>query len=179
MSPRMFEKDDDLNGHMDFVASASSLRARMYSIEVADRLKTKRIAGKIIPAIATATAAVAGLVSLELVKVVGGYGFESFNNCFFNLAIPVMVLTEAAPVKRTQIREDISFSIWDRWTVWGHQHFSLSDFINAVLVHYGIEPTMVLTVVLQVHYGIEPTMVLTVLNYGMEPTMVLTELYYR
>uniref|UniRef100_A0AAZ3SX91 Ubiquitin-activating enzyme E1 C-terminal domain-containing protein n=1 Tax=Oncorhynchus tshawytscha TaxID=74940 RepID=A0AAZ3SX91_ONCTS len=104
MSPRMFEKDDDLNGHMDFVASASSLRARMYSIEVADRLKTKRIAGKIIPAIATATAAVAGLVSLELVKVVGGYGFESFNNCFFNLAIPVMVLTEAAPVKRTQIR---------------------------------------------------------------------------
>uniref|UniRef100_A0A8C7JLV6 Ubiquitin like modifier activating enzyme 6 n=1 Tax=Oncorhynchus kisutch TaxID=8019 RepID=A0A8C7JLV6_ONCKI len=56
MSPRLFEKDDDLNGHMDFVASASSLRARMYSIEVADRLKTKRIAGKIIPAIATATA---------------------------------------------------------------------------------------------------------------------------
>ncbi|XP_045567530.1 ubiquitin-like modifier-activating enzyme 6 isoform X2 [Salmo salar] len=146
MSPRIFEKDDDLNGHMDFVAAASSLRARMYSIEVADRLKTKRIAGKIIPAIATATAAVAGLVSLELVKVVGGYGFESFNNCFFNLAIPVMVLTEAAPVKRTQIREDISFSIWDRWTVWGDQHFSLSDFIKAVLVNYGIYPTMVLTV---------------------------------
>uniref|UniRef100_A0A8C7LG80 Ubiquitin like modifier activating enzyme 6 n=1 Tax=Oncorhynchus kisutch TaxID=8019 RepID=A0A8C7LG80_ONCKI len=131
MSPRLFEKDDDLNGHMDFVASASSLRARMYSIEVADRLKTKRIAGKIIPAIATATAAVAGLVSLELVKVVGGYGFESFNNCFFNLAIPVMVLTEAAPVKRTQIRL-------------GETH----------LTYHGVD-----CVVLQVHYGIEPTMV--------------------
>ncbi|XP_038840017.1 ubiquitin-like modifier-activating enzyme 6 isoform X1 [Salvelinus namaycush] len=156
MSPRMFEKDDDLNGHMDFVAAASSLRARMYSIEVADRLKTKRIAGKIIPAIATATAAVAGLVSLELVKVVGGYGFESFNNCFFNLAIPVMVLTEAAPVKRTQIREDISFSIWDRWTVWGHQHFSLSDFINAVLVHYGIEPTMVVHGVKMLYVPVMP-----------------------
>lgn len=62
MSPLQFEKDDDGNGHMDFVASASALRARMYSIEPADRLKTKRIAGKIIPAIATATAAVAGLV---------------------------------------------------------------------------------------------------------------------
>lgn len=62
MSPQQFEKDDDSNGHMDFVASASALRARMYSIEPADRLKTKRIAGKIIPAIATATAAVAGLV---------------------------------------------------------------------------------------------------------------------
>uniref|UniRef100_A0A674BF04 Ubiquitin like modifier activating enzyme 6 n=1 Tax=Salmo trutta TaxID=8032 RepID=A0A674BF04_SALTR len=156
MSPRMFEKDDDLNGHMDFVAAASSLRARMYSIEVADRLKTKRIAGKIIPAIATATAAVAGLVSLELVKVVGGYGFESFNNCFFNLAIPVMVLTEAAPVKRTQIREDISFSIWDRWTVWGHQHFSLSDFIKAVLVNYGVEPTMVVHGVKMLYVPVMP-----------------------
>lgn len=62
MSPQQFEKDDDSNGHIDFVASASALRARMYSIEPADRLKTKRIAGKIIPAIATATAAVAGLV---------------------------------------------------------------------------------------------------------------------
>uniref|UniRef100_A0A8C7LG42 Ubiquitin-like modifier-activating enzyme 6 n=1 Tax=Oncorhynchus kisutch TaxID=8019 RepID=A0A8C7LG42_ONCKI len=148
MSPRLFEKDDDLNGHMDFVASASSLRARMYSIEVADRLKTKRIAGKIIPAIATATAAVAGLVSLELVKVVGGYGFESFNNCFFNLAIPVMVLTEAAPTS--------SFSIWDRWTVWGHQHFSLSDFISAVLVHYGIEPTMVVHGVKMLYVPVMP-----------------------
>lgn len=63
MSPLLFEKDDDSNGHMDFVASASTLRAKMYSIEPADRLKTKRIAGKIIPAIATATAAVAGQVS--------------------------------------------------------------------------------------------------------------------
>ena len=62
MTPLQFEKDDDSNGHIDFVTSASSLRARMYSIEPADRLKTKRIAGKIIPAIATATAAVAGLV---------------------------------------------------------------------------------------------------------------------
>ncbi|XP_061687020.1 ubiquitin-like modifier-activating enzyme 6 isoform X2 [Syngnathoides biaculeatus] len=143
MSPLDFEKDDDSNGHMDFIASASALRAKMYSIEPADRLKTKRIAGKIIPAIATATAAVAGLVALELIKIVGGFGFESLKNCFFNLALPAVVFTEPAAVKRTLIRENIYFSIWDCWTISGHEDFTLSDFMNAVREKYGIEPTMV------------------------------------
>ncbi|XP_060720529.1 ubiquitin-like modifier-activating enzyme 6 isoform X1 [Tachysurus vachellii] len=156
MTPSLFEKDDDSNGHMDFVESASALRARMYSIEAADRLQTKRIAGKIIPAIATATAAVAGLVALELIKVTGGYGFESFKNCFFNLAIPIMVLTETARVKRTQIRDDISFSIWDRWSITGHVDFTLSEFISAVKEKYGIEPTMVVHGVKMLYVPIMP-----------------------
>ncbi|XP_060772595.1 ubiquitin-like modifier-activating enzyme 6 isoform X1 [Neoarius graeffei] len=156
MTPLLFEKDDDANGHMDFVESASALRARVYSIEAADRLQTKRIAGKIIPAIATATAAVAGLVALELIKVTGGYGFESFKNCFFNLAIPVVVLTETARVKRTQIRDDISFSIWDRWSIVGHEDFTLSDFITAVREKYGIEPTMVVHGVKMLYVPIMP-----------------------
>ncbi|CAJ1052156.1 ubiquitin-like modifier-activating enzyme 6 [Xyrichtys novacula] len=156
MSPLQFEKDDDGNGHMDFVESASGLRARMYSIEPADRLKTKRIAGKIIPAIATATAAVAGLVALELIKVVAGYEFESFKNCFFNLAIPVMVLTEPAPVKRTHIRDNIYFTIWDCWTIFGHEDFTLSDFMNAVREKYGIEPTMVVHGVKMLYVPVMP-----------------------
>ncbi|XP_030643913.1 ubiquitin-like modifier-activating enzyme 6 isoform X2 [Chanos chanos] len=156
MTPLLFEKDDDSNGHMDFVTSASGLRARMYSIEAADRLETKRIAGKIIPAIATATAAVAGLVAVELIKVVAGFGFESYKNCFFNLAIPVMVLSETAQVKRTQIRDDISFSIWDRWTIYGHEDFTLSDFMNAVREKYGIEPTMVVHGVKMLYVPVMP-----------------------
>ncbi|KAI5628218.1 ubiquitin-like modifier-activating enzyme 6, partial [Silurus asotus] len=156
MTPMLFEKDDDSNGHIDFVETASALRARMYSIEAADRLQTKRIAGKIIPAIATATATVAGLVALEMIKVTGGYGFESFKNCFFNLAIPVVVLTETARVRRTQIRDDISFSIWDRWSVVGHENFTLSDFINAVREKYGIEPTMVVHGVKMLYVPIMP-----------------------
>ncbi|KAM9793063.1 ubiquitin-like modifier-activating enzyme 6 [Neosynchiropus ocellatus] len=156
MCPLHFEKDDDSNAHMDFITSASSLRAIMYSIEPADRFKTKRIAGKIIPAIATSTAAVAGLVALEMIKIVAGYGFESLRNCFFNLAIPVVVLTEPAPVKRTLIRDNIYFSIWDCWTIFGHEDFTLSDFMNAVKEKYGIEPAMVVQGVKMLYVPVMP-----------------------
>ena len=67
--PIEFEKDDDDNFHMDFIVASSNLRADNYDIPPADKHKSKLIAGKIIPAIATTTSIVAGLVCLELYKV--------------------------------------------------------------------------------------------------------------
>jgi len=67
LTPVEFEKDFDL--HVEFVTSASNLRARNYGIQAADKHKTKFVAGKIVPAIATTTSLVTGLVCLELYKV--------------------------------------------------------------------------------------------------------------
>ena len=76
ITPLDFEKDDDSNQHMDFIVASSNLRATNYGIEPADRHKSKLIAGKIIPAIATTTSVVAGLVLLELFKLVAlGYTY--------------------------------------------------------------------------------------------------------
>ncbi|XP_019626909.1 PREDICTED: ubiquitin-like modifier-activating enzyme 6 [Branchiostoma belcheri] len=156
MVPAVFEKDDDSNGHIDFITACSNLRARMYSIEEADRLKTKRIAGRIVPAIATTTAAVAGLVSIELVKVVLGSPLEHYRNCFLNLALPVMVFSEPAPPEKSVIREGLSVTLWDKWDVHGNKDFTLKQFLAYFKEKHGFEATMVVYGVKMVYVPIMP-----------------------
>jgi len=85
--PQQFEKDDDSNGHMDFIFAAASIRARAYGIPLIDQLEAKRIVGRIIPAIATTTAMTTGAVALELYKVLHGHPIDKFRASNVNLAV--------------------------------------------------------------------------------------------
>jgi len=98
-----FEKDDDSNFQISFIAAGANLRARNYKITEVDFLKVKMTAGKIIPAIATTTAMVTGLVGCELLKVVdlSTRKVEDFKNAFVNLALPLWLLSEPMPPMKT------------------------------------------------------------------------------
>jgi ubiquitin-activating enzyme E1 len=151
-----FEKDDDSNHHIDFIAAAANLRARNYRIQETTRYEVKLTAGKIIPAIATTTCAVTGLVCLEAYKAIEGKAVEAQRNTFMNLAINMFSMAEPVGPKRTKtvaydpvalgpikaIPE--GFTAWDRIHVRGQPDITpaaLSAWLTAN--HSGVRSTMI------------------------------------
>ncbi|KAF6780065.1 hypothetical protein AHF37_00433 [Paragonimus kellicotti] len=125
---------------MDFITAASNLRAACYDIQPADRLKSKLIAGKIIPAIATTTSIVAGLVCLELYKLVQDHkDLSLYKNAFFDLASSFMTFFEPLPPVKSKYY-DTEFTLWDRFEVVGPM--TLREFIDHFKNKYNLELTM-------------------------------------
>lgn len=138
--PLEFEKDDDNNLHIDFIVAASNLRATNYAIQPADRHRSKLIAGKIIPAIATTTSVVAGLVCQELIKLAAGFkDLEKYKNGFVNLALPFFGFSEPLLAPKSKYY-DIDWTLWDRFEVEGE--LTLNEFLNYFKEKHELEITM-------------------------------------
>ncbi|KAL0978741.1 hypothetical protein UPYG_G00174550 [Umbra pygmaea] len=145
MCPVDFEKDDDNNFHMDYIVAASNLRAENYDIPTADRHKSKLIAGRIIPAIATTTAAVAGLMCLELYKLVQGHrSISSYRSAYINLAATYCVISEPLQSRRFTVAGK-EYSLWDDFLVQGRcdreQEMTLGELLQHIKQKHNLNIT--------------------------------------
>ncbi|XP_012494082.1 PREDICTED: ubiquitin-like modifier-activating enzyme 7 isoform X5 [Propithecus coquereli] len=145
LKPLMFEKDDDSNFHVDFVTAAASLRSQNYGILPVNRAQCKRIVGQIIPAIATTTAAVAGLVGLELYKVVGKpRPLGAFRHSYLHLAGNYFSRwVPSAPA--TQTFHHLKWTCWDRLKVpAGQPERTLESLLAHLQEQHGLSVRMLL-----------------------------------
>ncbi|MGK3742759.1 MAG: ubiquitin-activating enzyme E1 [Bacillariaceae sp.] len=140
--------DKDLDDHMLFVTACSNLRALNYQIPTEDTHRSRAIAGRIIPAIATTTALVAGLICMELYKIVGtsrrAQNIEDYKNGFLNLAVPFMTLSEPTAPKGTKCV--FKGKEWE-WTAWDSLSFdrgnvTLGEFMDYFETEYNLEISM-------------------------------------
>lgn len=141
--PAEFEKDADLNFHIDFVSAAANLRASNYGIPRATRHKTKMIAGKIIAAIATSTACATALVCIELLKIVQKKAKNQYRDSSCNFAVNQFQMSEPQdanvikgcgekrsepdPVTQPEYFDESGNIIWDkvpvrRWKAYPDPH---------------------------------------------------------
>lgn len=124
--PLEFEKDNDFNQHVNFIRACANSRAQNYKIKECDFIKTKLIAGRIIPAIASTTASITGFAAAQLYSICNDFNninLETFKNAFINLGISDIIFTEPFPnhvysksFKKGKINYSViphSWSVWD------------------------------------------------------------------
>jgi len=117
LSAAEFEKDDESNDHITFITAASNLRAICYGIAPVDSMETRKVAGRIIPAMITTTAFVSALSCMEFVKLTQGMPLNRHRNAFINLALPFFAFTSPLPAEEYAGVRGETHTLWDRITI--------------------------------------------------------------
>ena len=145
-----FEKDDETKGHVDFLYAFTNLRAENYDIEKCDISKVKMIAGKIVPAIASTTAAIVGIVALQLYTLKQTEDIQYFRNCYFDLSRNVVCFEDVRKSKNIKdgnefIEEDKKkfklipekYSIWDYLVI--NNSMTIRQFIEYIKKEFNVD----------------------------------------
>uniref|UniRef100_A0A7S0ZVR3 Ubiquitin-activating enzyme E1 C-terminal domain-containing protein n=1 Tax=Noctiluca scintillans TaxID=2966 RepID=A0A7S0ZVR3_NOCSC len=126
--PHDFEKDDDTNFHIDFLTISTNLRSANYNIKLSDRAHVKVTAGRIIPALATTTAMICGIVDVEFLKLAKGLhkeegAIDKFYAANVNLATGLQAINVFRPnpaiKKKTNLASLTDFTTWDKEEIKG------------------------------------------------------------
>lgn len=152
LNPIVFDKD---SWHANFIYACSNLRARNYKIKERSKHHIVGIAGKIIPAIATTTAIVSGLATLEIFKYITRRDSRLDNsstaeacvlnskNSFLDLAFPFLASTDLVKPK-TQYYEcfnkKVRYNIWSRIEI---PDCTLEDVIKFIEEKVGVAVGMI------------------------------------
>jgi hypothetical protein len=111
-----FEKDNDDNFHVDFIHAMTNVRATNYKLDEMDWITVKIKAGKIIPALATTTAAIAALQTIEVIRYLKESKIEDYKWTFLNLSVPSLGISEPAPAPKIKLGSSgLEVTVWDRW----------------------------------------------------------------
>ena len=136
-----FEKDEDSNFQIDIIYAMSALRCQNYKLEIMDWMTVKIKAGRIIPALATTTSCIAGLQTIELVKIAKNSAIEEYRNSFLNLAIPLLQSSEPGACTKNKIGENLYATLWDIWEVKLNKNdCTIKTLFDVLKVRYALFP---------------------------------------
>ena len=145
----ILDKDTDSKGHIDFIYSCSIIRAKNYNIQEVDKQKVKMIAGRIVPALSTTTAAITGMVCLQIYTLLQTDKINLFKNCYMNLAVNSnLLVSPSAQIlhKDKEYDEDIkgpvkaiplNWTVWDKIIINGSK--TVQEFIDYIKKEYDVD----------------------------------------
>ena len=149
LKPIVFEKDNDQNNQINFILSFSNLRAKNYNIGQSNFLKAKKIAGNIIPAIASTTSAITGLSCIQIYNLIQTNNIRLFRSGAFNLATSEFDLfipeekhyTKNNPKTKTNPEYKVipkEFTIWDKIDIKG-PNLTIKSLVNEFKDKYNVD----------------------------------------
>ena len=141
--------DNQENGHIDFIYAFTNLRAENYNIEKCELTKVKMIAGKIVPAIASTTAAIVGIVSLQLYVLSQTHNIQFLRNCYFDLSRNIICFENIRKSKKMEDGNDKidnikkkfklvpeSYTIWDYLII--NESLTFTQFIEYIKKQFNV-----------------------------------------